>query len=201
MLSKLLRSWRLNSAEMAHARGNYSKAVRLFSQLIDESMKGDPAAPELWTFYLHRGLSLRGIGRPKEALLDYERAAKLNPRSHKPHLNAGIIFGQDLARHREALAEFEMAVNLNPKDVESLVCVALTKNELGRPDEAEAVFREALAMDPTNWLALYNLGNMCLNANRLPEAIELFSRAEQANPHDPDISHNLAIARSRSGLR
>lgn len=201
MLLKLVRSWRLNSAEMAHARGNYSKAVRLFSQMIDESTAGDQAVPELWTYYLHRGLSFRGIGRPKEALLDYERAAELSPRSHKPHLNAGIILGQDLARHSEALTKFETAVNLNPKDVESLVCLALTKNELGHPDEAETVFREALAMDPNNWLALYNLGNVCLNTNRLPEAIELFSRAKQANPHDPDISHNLAIARSRSGLR
>jgi Flp pilus assembly protein TadD len=200
VFSKLLSAWRLYAAESAHARGNHRKAVSLFSLLINDSKNSESLERRLWTLYLHRGMSLRATGCHEEALRDYERSAQLNPRSHKPHLNAGIILGQDLGRHREALAEFEKAVSLDVNDVESLMSVALTKYELGDMDGAERVFRRALKMDPGNWLVLYNLGNVCLNTNRISEAIDLFARARQANPNDPDIAHNLAIARSRLGL-
>jgi tetratricopeptide (TPR) repeat protein len=184
-------------AEGAHACGQHQKAIRLFSLLIADSNTHNPPPIELWTFYLHRGLSLRATDLYEQALEDYERSAYLNQRSHKPHLNAGIVLGQDLGRHREALAEFEKAVNLNPQDVESLMSVALARYELGAKDEAETILRQALKTDPTNVLMLYNLGNMCLNANRLPEAVDMFLRANQVDPHDSDVAQKLAVARSR----
>jgi Flp pilus assembly protein TadD len=197
LFSKLFRTSALEKAERAHASGDHAKSVRFFTALIDDPQNSSPPSRQLWTFYLHRGLSLRALGRQQEALRDYQKASELNPQSHKPYLNAGIILGEDFGRHSEALAKFEEANRLRPNDVESLMCVGLTKAKLGHEDDAERIFSRALEMEPENWLVLYNLGNICLHENRLPEAVDLFSRANWVNPHDPDIRHNLSIAQTR----
>ncbi len=47
---------------------------------------------------------------------------------------------------------------------------------------------------------LYNLGNCLFLQNDLPAALAAYERARRLLPRDPDIRHNLAIARENAGL-
>src|SRR5262249_12298138 len=60
-------------------------------------------------------------------------------------------------------------------------------------DQAEAKNREAIALDPSFYVAHNNLGNILRHTGRLPEAIRHFSFAFQINPNDGVVAYNLAM--------
>ena len=64
---------------------------------------------------------------------------------------------------------------------------------------ADKEFREALALDPENYRALTNLGNMALEQNRIDEAIESYEKALKLNGDFGNAHHNLGIAYRRKG--
>src|SRR5262245_6287300 len=58
---------------------------------------------------------------------------------------------------------------------------------------AEASFKRALELAPSNTLALRTAGAMAYNQNRLDEAIGLFQRAVEQDPLSTAAYHNLAL--------
>ena len=82
-------------AERAMGR-NPRSAVDQYDAIIADARFGELDAPLRSACYLNRGFQQRILGRPREALADYERAAKLAPGTFKPHLNAGLVYAQDL---------------------------------------------------------------------------------------------------------
>lgn len=187
------------AAESALKRENSQKAVDLYTQAIE-----DPRSSQLEKFvlaacYLNRGMQLRKIGCQKDALRDYARAAELNPRSFKPHLNAALIYAQDFGRYREALSEFDKAIELNPTSTEALSSRGLTKTLLDDLEGAEADLQAAISLDPRHVDALSNLGNVYLKRGKPEQAAQIYKRALDINPRDVEIRFNLAIALEQMG--
>ncbi len=86
-----------------------------------------------------------------------------------------------------ALRAFDHAVEVRPR----------------QPDEAREFFAQAAARFQLlvdagvhNGRLYYNLGNACLQAGRLGEAIFNYRRAERLIPNDPRLAENLRYARS-----
>ncbi len=69
----------------------------------------------------------------------------------------------------------------------------------GRPDEAIPLFRRALAIDPTNIIALNSLAIACGEAGDLQNAIEQFDNSLRIDPDQPATWQNRGIALSRAG--
>jgi tetratricopeptide (TPR) repeat protein len=59
---------------------------------------------------------------------------------------------------------------------------------------AVARYQQVLAADPDQWDALYLYGTALLQLGRLPEAIDVFTRAARLRPDIPDVQNNLAVA-------
>ncbi len=59
---------------------------------------------------------------------------------------------------------------------------------------AVARYQQVLAADPDQWDALYLCGTALLQLGRLPEAIDVFTRAARLRPDIPDVQNNLAVA-------
>jgi arylsulfatase A-like enzyme/Tfp pilus assembly protein PilF len=70
---------------------------------------------------------------------------------------------------------------------------------LGRPQEAEGHYREALRLNPNHLGARINLGLLLAEANRLDEAIPLFREALAMQPALEDIRMDLAQALALRG--
>jgi Flp pilus assembly protein TadD len=97
-------------------------------------------------------------GQVKEALWFLSRASQRRATSGK----AGVHYNYALAlraadRHEDALAELEVAAKADPNDVEVRFLSGVVALRLGRPDEAEAHFQEALRIDPAHEAARHNL--------------------------------------------
>ncbi|MEG4395517.1 TIGR03032 family protein [Microcoleus sp. BROC3] len=69
----------------------------------------------------------------------------------------------------------------------------------GKLEEAEACFREAIALQPDYLAAYNNLGNLLQVQGKIPEAIAILSRAVQIAPQSAIVHCNLASAQLLAG--
>jgi predicted O-linked N-acetylglucosamine transferase (SPINDLY family) len=71
---------------------------------------------------------------------------------------------------------------------------ALAAHQAGRTAEAEALYRQALALEPGNGLAQHSLGLLRYQQGRLDEALSLMERARgQLAPHAGMLSHYALV--------
>jgi len=192
---------KLAKASSLTVRGNHQKAVSLFDEILSNPVSAGLDDKDLALCYLNRGYSLRRTGNIKTALEDQFRAAQLNPSNFKSHLNAGLIYAQDLNMYEEGLVEFDKAYELNPTSVDVLSSRGLTKLLMGRVEEAKADMLAALAIMPDHSDTLCNLGNMYYQEEQFEEAAEAFQKALHSSPNDIEIRCNLTMALLKSGCR
>src|SRR5690349_14702670 len=72
--------------------------------------------------------------------------------------------------------------------------LALQHHQAGRLSEAEAVYRQVLAVDPQQFDALQLLGLLATQTGHHAAAVELMSRALAINNSIPSVHANLAGA-------
>src|SRR5437867_11978644 len=63
----------------------------------------------------------------------------------------------------------------------------------------EMLYRTSLARNPACWMAYNNLGNILYQANRIPEAMDLFKQALRINPDNAEAYYNLGNALFQTG--
>jgi predicted O-linked N-acetylglucosamine transferase (SPINDLY family) len=83
--------------------------------------------------------------------------------------------------------------------IENAIQIALGHHQAGRLAEAEAIYRQVLALDPEHADALHLLGTLACQAGRWDLAIELIGRAIAIDPLVARYHHNLGEAYRRSG--
>ncbi len=67
----------------------------------------------------------------------------------------------------------------------------------GRYDRAQGLFEGLAVAGWRNGVLFFHLGNTYLKRDSLGEAIRAYRRAELFLPRDPDLRHNLAVARGQ----
>ncbi|HTJ92542.1 MAG TPA: tetratricopeptide repeat-containing glycosyltransferase family protein [Pararobbsia sp.] len=87
----------------------------------------------------------------------------------------------------------------SPSRIDSLFQQALALHQNGALDEAEASYREVLALRPRHLDAMQLLGTLALQSARLDEGIEWLSRASAIDARQPVIHSNLAFALNALG--
>lgn len=191
----------LAKIDRALAKQNYRQVVELCTELIGQPESKSMDKENLAAGYLNRGFARRRLGDLWGALEDAGEAARLNPRSFKPHLNAALVYAQDMGEYQKGLEEFDAALRLSPTSVEILSSRGLTKQLTGDYDGAEADLKSALAIMPNDSNALCNLGNLQWARGNVPAAAETYQKALTASPKDAEIRVNLAMALERMGSR
>jgi Flp pilus assembly protein TadD len=86
------------------------------------------------------------------------------------------------------------APNLPADDPDALNNLANRLKDEQHFEQAESLYRQALALRPEFPQALNNLGNLLRNQGELAAASDLLQRASDIWPEQPDIRNNLAVA-------
>lgn len=106
-------------------------------------------------------------------------------------------------RFNEAVNAFQQALSLSPKNIKAEDNLGLSYDGLGRKQEAEQAYRNAirwqsqlLQEDPGPYL---DLGILLIEQNRPQDAIPYLRQASQISPHDPKAHEQLGKAYAGMG--
>ena len=80
-----------------------------------------------------------------------------------------------------------------------ILCMALTRQQIGYWKDSEALFRHAITVTENNHVAHFNLGVVLGKQGRLDEAISQFQAALRSQPGYIDAHNNLGIVLARTG--
>lgn len=116
---------------------------------------------------------------------------------------AGPEMKTDLARSRIAEGKPAEAIailaDLPDPGARALVALGIAEAETGRAAEAESAFQRALAKEPRDAEAAFNLGTLLLGAGRTEDAVAWLGRACEWAPDDAAAWSSLGLARARQG--
>jgi tetratricopeptide (TPR) repeat protein len=132
----------LREARRLEQAGRLVEAIAVYEQLLAR----EPALPESW---YNLAVLQRRTGRFEGALTSYRQALERGvSRPEEAHLNRGVIYSDCLRQDAAAERELETALALNPSYFPALLNLANLKTDLGRRDEALALYERILALDP-----------------------------------------------------
>ncbi|MEW6263496.1 MAG: tetratricopeptide repeat protein [Thermodesulfobacteriota bacterium] len=110
-----------------------------------------------------------------------------------------LLFSQ--GRLEEARSCFQAALTEAPESTLALNDLAVTCLALGRPEEAERYFLEALALEPGFREARFNLADLYLDREQWPEAVALLEDDGQGGSEDLARLNRLAKAYAALGRK
>jgi tetratricopeptide (TPR) repeat protein len=137
-------------------------------ELQRKRLAEEPGSGKAWG-QLGRSLLANDV-HPDISLVCFQEAARLEPKEPRwPHFSAGLLLNQ--SKRAEAAALLRRAVALGEEAGETnpapRLLLAETLAGLGRSEEAEKHFRQALALDPDDLRAHFNLGVLALERGEL----------------------------------
>ncbi len=133
------------------------------------------------------GRTLLGLKRYDEAIATLREAVRLKPDDALVRYDLGAILKARGDRDG-AIAEFRAAIGLKPNNASAHYFVGIALRDKGMSDEAIDEFREAVRIDGDHLgAAIWVLGDLLLNLERMDDAIALYRRARgigDARPAD-----------------
>src|SRR5262249_13636711 len=142
--------------------------------------------PDYAEAHSNRGIALRDLKRPVEALASHDSAIAVKPDVAEAHSNRGNAL-IDLKRPEEALTSYDRAIALKPDMAEAHSNRGNALMDLQRYDEALAAYDEALTLK-TGWAeAWLGRGNVLHRLKRHEEAASAYAQVLAIEPQYPFV--------------
>ncbi len=152
------------------------------------------------------GFALRGlIDRPDRAesgaemdVAKWEDAVKLNADDLEAHLSLAFAY-QQVERYDDALAQYDFVLERTPADTAALFNKGVVLRALGRDDEAESVWWDALEADPGHILAAKSLGELYADKGEYRSLVEAVRPVVQQHESSADLQYLMGLAYEHLG--
>ena len=158
----------------------------------------DPRAMAPVAQTLHRAVVTIQQGRCAEALPDLQKIVKQDPHNF-PALQLAGQCVRDAGRESDALALFQRAAKENELSAVPLANMGGSYLALGKRDDAERMFRQALALDATQPESATNLARILREKGNGKAAIEVLDGTLAAGSHDPTVYLERGTALAEAG--
>lgn len=210
----------IEEGKIALQARNYSKALELFTKVIDHNPKS------IQGLY-HRGLVYLQSGRYNEAAEDFSQAIRANPKLADPYNSRGLAYGY-LGKVDEAVADFnkaierdsefaeaymnrgsayvamnnykaamkdiDRAIKLEPKNPESYYQRGRLHNRNKNYQKAVSDYNQSIKLGFNNAKVYQSRGNVYFKMKQYKKAAEDFSKAISLDPRDHESLNNRAMA-------
>jgi tetratricopeptide (TPR) repeat protein len=148
-------------------------------------------APSLHIARTNLALALLYAGHPTEAAGEARAGAKALPASATAHYVVGLIAKAD-NNLDEAGAAFERVLEIDPRDAGARIQLGQVQLQRRRYDEALRLFQEALAAEPYNVTAAYNVAIAFARAGRADEGRPAMQRFEALRDSAYGVTYSQA---------
>ena len=148
--------------------------------------------PQMPLSYLQLAHLERGRGRLDAAIAASRRAVDLRPIDAES-VSLHTVYLTEAGRAREAVEFLEPYAKTVEPDIDVLTTLGMAQARIGRTPDALATFARARELDPTNAMALVNVGTVYLMGGDR-------TRARQAFEAALDIDDNVARAHNSLGV-
>ena len=173
---------------IASQRGDHATAVRQIDAAIKINRNDADA-------FNNRGIALKELKRPREALASFDCAIALHPAHADAFTNRGnALF--ELKRLDEALLSLDKAIALRPDHAGAFNNRGSVLAELQRLPEALASYNRAIALRPGDAEFFHNRANVLRDLDRPREALANYDHAIALNPRHAEAYNNRGIVLS-----
>jgi len=138
------------------------------------------------------------MGKPAQAIVNYQKALRIDPENAVAHFNLGSLFGMrgDVAQSREHL---EKAVRYDPDYAEAYSNLGNVFLMQGNIKDAIVNYQKALKLNPEFDDTRVNLGMALLKGKEFNAAAEQFQLLVQRNPSNAEAQFLLGNALAAKG--
>jgi tetratricopeptide (TPR) repeat protein len=143
--------------------------------------------------HVNYGVALKNLGRPDEALANFDRAIALDPGFAEAFFNRGNLQAM-LEQANAAIASYDQALAIEPDHVDAHNNRGNLLRQLGRYEEALANFKCTTALGPDVAGFWMNRGVAEMKLNRFEDALASHSRAIGLKPGLAEAYHNRGVA-------
>ncbi|HYA29766.1 MAG TPA: tetratricopeptide repeat protein, partial [Acidobacteriota bacterium] len=130
--------------------------MSLFFALALGATAAWPAQPE---DPLKTALELHDAGKLKEALVEYDKVIKANPKLAEAYFNRGNAYF-DLGQYQQAIKDYSEELRLNPKDSEAYFNRANARRRLKQDPTALNDYSAAIKLSPNDARSYVNRGSI-----------------------------------------
>jgi serine/threonine protein kinase/tetratricopeptide (TPR) repeat protein len=167
---------------LAVATGDYAKAVREFSLVLQREPTNDAAYKGLAKAY-------ERMGKLEQAESTYKQAIALRPHYWATYNWLGAFY-YNQARVHDASEMFRQVIALAPDSVRGYSNLAASLMDEGLYNDALHAAQRSIEIQPSDD-AYSNLGSASFFLQRYNDAISAFQKATEVSPHDPLLWLNL----------
>ncbi|MBL8819503.1 MAG: tetratricopeptide repeat protein [Planctomyces sp.] len=173
-----------NLARWHGQNGRFEKAAELLRKAVTLSPQADS--------YLQLGRAYGALNDYDRAIVEWEKAAELDPNLFEAHFILGLSALQRMQTKR-AIQSLENAHRCRPQDVETLQYLGNAYVEDGQPQSAVKIWRDALAIDPNHGPSHAELGKLLYQTGAKDEAMEHMLKMHELGHGTPGTRVHLAI--------
>lgn len=144
------------------------------------------------------GIALAERGRLDEAILEYQEALRIWPRSATAHVNLGAALAHQ-GKFTEAIGHYTEALDLIPDYALAYGNLGRALASIGRTDEAVAQYEKALQFDPHFADIHLNLAILLLKAGKREAAMTHYETVLRLDPYSVKAPINMGAALAQQG--
>jgi tetratricopeptide (TPR) repeat protein len=131
-------------------------------------------------------------GRLPEAEAQLEALLPYAQKTFEVHELLGLVYAGQ-SQDAKAVEQLQIAVRLKPDSAAARTNLAASLFHSGKSQLAEGQFRKALELEPRDYDANHNLGELYIQSKRIADAVPLLEKAQEIRP-SYDNGYDLALA-------
>ena len=178
----------LHAANDFYTSRRYPEAIALFERVIGRR-------PDLVDAYRYMAYVYWQMGEPAAAIKTLEATLTLGLADQDIRTRLGTFFAQT----GQAAKGIALLISSPADDVEAQNALGIAYGQAGRDADAQAAFERVLTADPTNGIALQNIGTIKLRQNKIAEAEGWLQKALTADPSLANGYTTLGVIYQRTG--